>query len=68
VLSSRILASKLRGKLSTRSQSLFDARANYKGIVLLDWESNYSELTSSHALCVLKDVLYKYDQQVTMVT
>ena len=67
VSSYSILAAKLRGKLSPADQSLFDARANYKRIVIMDWNSKYSEATSSNPVKILKDVLWKWDQQVILV-
>ena len=56
----------LRSKLDARNQSLFDARANYSRIVLIDEDSTLDDISMfSNPLGTIKDAIYKWDQQVT---
>lgn len=60
-----VLTKQLRSKIAVRQQSLFDARANYAAIVLFDWNTTYSTLTPSLPISIVKDAVYKWDQQVS---
>lgn len=55
----------LRNKITAPNLTLFDARANYKKILLVDWDSTEDDLNlTTNSLRILKDTIYKWDQQV----
>ncbi|XP_067938419.1 ubiquitin carboxyl-terminal hydrolase 8-like [Watersipora subatra] len=69
VLTPGIMPSQLRSKITAPNLTLFDARANYKKILLIDWDSTEDDLNlTTNPLRILKDAIYKWDQQVKLAS
>lgn len=59
-----MLSKMIRDLIPPLDRGLFDARSNYKRIVIFDWNSRLDTLRSDSPAAVVRDALYKWDQTV----